>query len=313
MIKSLQKKKISERICRFCGKKSDQTTFKSKPHIISRLFGNNSGISDYECDKCNNHFSVYESDMANFLGLNRSINALGKQTPPTFKSYDGNIVAKKSNFKGLEGLEIESNKQDKIQKIDNGIIEFNIVHNPYIPINIFKCLMKIALTIIPDNEVPKYKLCFDFLMKNKNEQYFTQHAKQIHRGLSGLNVPIPYTLLFKKRNIGSKLPSHWIKLYYQDSYIQFYLPYYKDDKVLVQGEELTYPLCPPLIFTDTQPEGVAKNYERLDLSSNETTKGKTTKLNLIFDENLRDNCDTFDSDTITKVFLTRNPKLLDEI
>lgn len=145
--KPSKKKKISERICRFCGKKSDQTTFKSKPHIISRLFGNNSGISDYECDKCNNHFSVYESDMANFLGLNRSINALGKQTPPTFKSYDGNIVAKKSNFKGLEGLEIESNKQDKIQKIDNGIIEFNIVHNPYIPINIFKCLMKIALTI----------------------------------------------------------------------------------------------------------------------------------------------------------------------
>ncbi|AZA53767.1 hypothetical protein [Chryseobacterium sp. G0201] len=315
-------KKISDRTCRFCGKKSTETTFKGKPHIISRLFGNNSGVSDYECDKCNNHFSGYESDMANFLGLNRSVNALGTQTPPTFKSYDGNIVAKKNNFNGFEGIEIESSKEGVIQKKDGGIIEFNVIHNPYIPINIFKCLLKIALTVIPDYEVANYKLCFDFLMENKNETYFAQHAKQIHKGLSGFNVKFPYVLIFKKRNLESKLPSHWIKLYYQDSYIQFYIPYHKGDKVLQKGEEISYPLCPPLIFADTQPQGIAKNYEKLDLSSNVMTKGKTSKLNLTFDENLLSegsnnnqethNSDNFNSDEIIKVFLTKNSGLLEE-
>ncbi|MPS73038.1 MAG: hypothetical protein E2590_07770 [Chryseobacterium sp.] len=317
-----QLKKISERTCRFCGKKSDETTFKGKPHIISRLFGNNSGVSDYECGKCNNHFSGFESDMANFLGLNRSVNALGVQTPPTFKSYDGNIVAKKNNFNGFEGIEIESNKQGTIQKLDGGIIEFNVIHNPYIPINIFKCLLKIALTVIPDDEVENYKVCFDFLMENNNEEYLAQHAKQIHKGLSGFNVRFPYVLFFRKRNLESKLPTHWIKLYYQDSYIQFYIPCHKDDEVLLRGEEITYPLCPPLIFADTQPQGIAKNYEKVDLSSNVMTKGKTSKLNLTFDENIlkegsndihdTHNSDSFNSDEIVKIFLTKNPGLLGE-
>ena len=314
-------KKISERTCRFCGKKSDETTFKGKPHIISRLFGNNSGVSDYECDKCNNHFSSYESDMANFLGLNRSVNALGSQTPPTFKSYDGHIVAKKNKFKGFDGIEIESNQQGSIQKSD-GAIELNVIHNPFIPINIYKCLLKIALTAIPDTVVSKYKLCIDFLMKNKNEVHFSQHAKHVYKGVSGFNVSLPYIMIFKKRNFETKLPSHWIKLYYQDSYIQFYLPYNADDNVLLEGEDVTYPICPPLIFADSQPPGIAKNYENLDLSSNEMTKGKTTKLGLNFDEKLlkdisynnheAHNFGDYNSDEIVKIFLTKDSGLSKE-
>ncbi|AZA51206.1 hypothetical protein EG346_24905 [Chryseobacterium carnipullorum] len=178
------------------------------------------------------------------------------------------------------------------------------------------------MTVIPDVEVDNYKFCFDFLMRNNNEAYFVQHAKQIHRGASGFNVKFPYVLIFKKRNLESKLPSHWIKLYYQDSYIQFYIPCHKEDEVLLQGEELIYSLCPPLIFAETQPQGIAKYYEKLDLSSNVMTKGKTSKLNLTFDENLSregsnnnqetHNSDNFNSDEIIKVFLTKNSGLLEE-
>lgn len=315
------KKSISERICRFCGKKSDETTFKSKPHIISKFFGNNSGVSDFECDNCNNFFSKYESDMANFLGLIRSVNALGVQKPPTFTSYDGNIVAKKNNFKGFEGVEIVSNKEGNIQIKEGGIIEFEVLHNPYIPINIFKCLIKIALTVIPDDEVSNYKYCFDFLMKNKYESYFSHHAKQIHKGISGFSVLMPYVLIFKKKNIEGKLPMHWVKLYYQDSYIQFYIPYHIADKD-IYNEEISYPLCPPLILSNTQPQGIAKIYEKLDLSSNEMTKTKVSKLNLTFDEkflkernneNLKSKkSDDFNSDAIAKIFLTKDSNLLNE-
>lgn len=158
-------------------------------------------------------------------------------------------------------------------------------------------------------------------MRNENESYFSQHAKHVYKGVSGFNVSLPYIMIFKKRNFESKLPSHWIKLYYQDSYIQFYLPYNADDNVLLEGEEVTYPICPPLIFADTQPPGIAKDYENLDLSSSEMTKGKTTKLGLTFDEKLlkeksynnqkAHNSDDYNSNDIVKIFFTKDSGLLE--
>ncbi|MBP1167238.1 hypothetical protein JOE44_004122 [Chryseobacterium sp. PvR013] len=314
--KNLKRKSVSDRICRFCGKDSNETSFKSKTHVISELFGKNSGISDHECDTCNNFFSTFEGDMANFLGLDRSINALGFQTPPTFLSGDKSIKAKRNVFKGFNGIEIRALKDGVIQKKEKGNIEFSVIENSYIPINIFKCLLKIALTVIPDDNISKYKLCLNFIMQNQNASHFAHHAKQIHRGLLGFSVSVPKILIFRKRNFESKLPTYWIKLYYQNSYIQFYLPYYEDDKILSIGEEISYPLCPPLIRAVKQPKGIAKNLEKLDLSSNEKTRSDLKKLNLKFDEDLligTDNTNNFNSDEIVSIFITKDSGLLDNL
>lgn len=314
--KNLKKKPISDRICRFCNKNSTETSFKTRTHIISELFGRNLGISDHECDTCNNFFSTFESDMANFLGLNRSINALGLQTPPTFLSGDGSIKAKRNTFKGFNGIEIKAIKDGAIKKKEKGNIEFTVINNPYTPINIFKCLLKIALTVIPDKEVSKYSPCLKFIMQDEYASNFAQHAKQIHIGVLGFTVSIPKVFIFKKRDCESKLPTHWIKLYFQNSYIQYYLPYYEDDKTLLVGEELYTPLCPPLIRAATQPIGTAKRLEKVDLSSYEKTKGELKKLNLTFDENLldeADNSDGFNSDEIVSVFITKDSGLLDDL
>ena len=312
--KNSLRKPVAERICRFCGKNSSETSFKTKTHIISELFGRNLGISDHECDTCNNFFSTFESDMANFLGLNRSINALGFQTPPTFLSGDGSIKAKRNNFKGFDGIEIKAIKDGAIQKKEKGNIEFLVTNNPYLPINIFKCLLKIALTVIPDEEVPKYDHCIKFIMHNEDASNFSHHAKQIHVGLLGFHVSVPSVFIFKKRDLESKLPTHWIKLYYQNSYIQYYLPYYKDDKILLPGEEMSSPLCPPLIRAAEQPIGTAKRLQNVDLSSYEKTYGELKKLNLTFDPDLlkdADNSDGFNFDEIESVFITKDSGLLD--
>lgn len=313
--KNLKRKPLSDRICRFCGKNSTETSFRTRTHIISELFGRNLGISDHECDTCNNFFSTFESDMANFLGLNRSINALGFQTPATFLSGDGSIKAKRNTFKGFNGIEIKAIKDGAIQKKEKGNIEFNVINNPYTPINIFKCLLKIALTLIPDEEVSKYSHCLKFIMQDENASNFAHHAKQIHIGALGFNVSVPNIFIFKKRDFESKLPTHWIKLYFQNSYIQYYLPFNQDDKVLLVGEELSTPLCPPLIRAATQPIGTAKKLEKVDLSSYEKTIGELKKLSLTFDADLlqeADNSDEFNSDEIVSVFITKDSGLLDD-
>jgi hypothetical protein len=314
--KRSKRKSKTEMICRFCGKGNAETTFRSKPHVISRLFGNNSGISDYECDQCNNYFSAFESDTANFLGLKRSFFAIGKQTIPVFKAADGSIEARKGDIFGVEALEISALKPGFItSSTDKGEIEFNITNNSYTPLSVYKCLLKIGLTIIPEFEFTKYNDCLRFLMAGENSSHFANHAKKIYMGHSGFETIKPYAFLFKKRDPKSKLPTHWFKLYYLDSYIQFHLPYYADDTVLEIGERISIPLCPPLIASHIQREGAAKQPVGVDLSSNEKKIGENSKFHLNFDkEDLMksaptdisiDENDDFDPSNITKVFLAR--------
>jgi hypothetical protein len=313
-----KRKSKAEMLCRFCGKGNAETTFKSKPHVISRLFGNNFGISDFECDRCNNYFSAFESDTANFLGLQRSFFALGRQSIPVFKAADGSIEARKGDIFGVDALEISAIKPGFItNNTDKGEIEFNITNNSYTPLNVYKCLLKIALTIIPESEFNKYDYCLRFLMAGEKSEQFANHAKNIHKGHSGFETINPYAFLFKKRDSKSKLPTHWFKLYYLNSYIQFHLPYNSDDSVLEIGESISIPLCPPLIVGNILREGTAKQPDSIDLSSSEKKIGETNKFHLNFDKEdllksapidlLTDDHEgqNFDSSSITKVFLAR--------
>jgi len=63
------------RICRYCGCSYTTMTFKKIAHIVPELMGNANLISDYECDSCNALFSKYENDLANFLGIARTLTA----------------------------------------------------------------------------------------------------------------------------------------------------------------------------------------------------------------------------------------------
>ncbi|WP_288882570.1 HNH endonuclease [Pedobacter panaciterrae] len=283
--KRAKRKKRTEMICRFCKNKYGEATFASKPHIISRLFGNNAGISDFECDKCNNHFSKFETSTADFLGVNRSIYSLGKEKIPTFKAPDGSIEARSSEIYGHEAVEISAKMPGLISSIsDTGKIEMEFKSNSYIPLNVYKSLLKIALTIMPESEFTYYTLLLSFLMEDKNSLHFACHATQVFRCQVGGEVATPYAIIFKKIKPDSDLPTHIFQLYYQDSCLQLHLPYRSGDKQLGELKELVIPMCPPFVVTSEALHGRA-NYEVLDLSSSEKKKGEVRKMYLEFDKN----------------------------
>jgi len=77
-----QLKLKSERVCRFCSQ-TGRNNFGTLSHLLPQLMGNKTLLSDFECDDCNKRFSVIENDLANFLGISRSISELsgmGKAT-----------------------------------------------------------------------------------------------------------------------------------------------------------------------------------------------------------------------------------------
>lgn len=60
----------NNQVCRFCGRKKGEVTFKKEAHALSNLIGNNRLFSYYECDDCNeNRFSKYESEFSNYMNL----------------------------------------------------------------------------------------------------------------------------------------------------------------------------------------------------------------------------------------------------
>src|SRR3954471_22729738 len=60
--------------CRFCKREFPEVKFSSVAHAIPEFTGNKSLISTFECDNCNQYFSKFESEFANFM---LPYNALG--------------------------------------------------------------------------------------------------------------------------------------------------------------------------------------------------------------------------------------------
>src|ERR1044071_8600570 len=83
---NLSLKPRNDRSCRYCGKKVSETTFNSKAHVYPKLLGNRTRLCDFECDRCNNIFSSYETALADYLGISRSITNLSQGNKiPKFK------------------------------------------------------------------------------------------------------------------------------------------------------------------------------------------------------------------------------------
>ena len=64
--------------CRFCGLYTP-VAFNSVAHLLPYFMGNRTLASHFECDGCNNLFSLYEGTFANYFGISRTISQiLGK-------------------------------------------------------------------------------------------------------------------------------------------------------------------------------------------------------------------------------------------
>ncbi|MGQ7856646.1 hypothetical protein ACUN24_20605 [Pedobacter sp. WC2501] len=111
-----KRKHRTDMSCRFCGGVMPQVSFRSDPHVISKLFEMNYGISDFECDICNNYFSAEESHMAHFLGLKRPLDSIGQDKVPSFVSPGKVLTAKMFEvFPGQKAIEISDLQQQNFK------------------------------------------------------------------------------------------------------------------------------------------------------------------------------------------------------
>ena len=146
------------RTCRFCDQTTPDVTFRLEAHAIPEALGNKGLLPRYECDSCNKLFgSKIENDLGSWSKPMRTLFRIrGKRGVPTLKSeQDGWRIESDDG----EQLHISHNRIDNVFEVDepNRRIRFNLRREPFVPIQVLKALVKIGLTLLPDDEMHAFE------------------------------------------------------------------------------------------------------------------------------------------------------------
>lgn len=236
-----------QRECRFCGKNEKEVSFKKEAHAISRFLGNNRLFSYYECDVCNeNIFGKMESNLSEYLKLFHLICGVnGRSGVPSYKP----------SSKGLSRIDrVDNNIHIKYFEEEPPIVELNLDekriivkgHRTFVPQLVYKALLKMALTIAPEEELPSLKGAFEFLMGELVDDIHIPVGWQMY--FNGYNVFNFITVsLFKRKSTSVWLdaPQYIFLLAYNN--FCFQVPVYDPRNKDVQIKLPILP-TPPLLY-----------------------------------------------------------------
>ena len=141
--------------CRFCDRTRPEVTFKKKAHAVPELIGNKTLLSLYECDDCNDRFSSFEDDFAKMTLGDRSISGTrGKKTVPTLTA-----TGQRSRIEHESaGLVMKQYIDEGFISIDEQASQLKISYEtqPFRPLGAYKCLTKMAYTLLPEGELAHF-------------------------------------------------------------------------------------------------------------------------------------------------------------
>lgn len=262
----------NEYVCRFCGKNLTQTTFKMKAHAIPEFMGNKNLLSKNECDLCNREFGQnYEDHLARMLlPVNSFTQVKGKNGIPTYKSEDKKIKIKTINKR----MVISHSNSEKI-KIDkkNKIISIEFASQRFIPIKAYSAFLKMALSIMPENELIFFEPCINYLkgrLKGKIK-LFPFVLTTFTNGYKPYKQVINYLCIRKNENYN--IPYMLYILATGNYMYQIIVPSVEKDK-LNHNEKKQYTIKPfpsPYSIGSSIKEIRKSEYELIDFHSNQLT------------------------------------------
>lgn len=272
------------RICRFCGKKPPEVTFRKVAHAIPEALGNKSIVSTYECDNCNEHFGQgIENDLGNWSKSMRTLARIrGKSGVPTLKK-GGDGLGWRIEY-GATGFIISAYESDPIFVVDevNKDVTFKLKRDAYTPVAVLKAFMKIGLTLMPDSEISHFSHLMAWVCSTDHSLPFAE------------NVPIFYTfqpgpmpndliaaLLLRRKASFAGVPYAFLVLGYGNEVFQVPLPSKQHDEAM-NGKPFSIPPFPVPGSPDTARYG-AHSSVLLHLTGREVIRGEETTIHMGFD------------------------------
>jgi len=284
-------RKQEGRHCIFCNKNFPQTTFKNAAHLISKMIGNTSLYSTFECDACNNKFSKLETELGYFLGIGRSITGMkDNRLPPGFSGIGLN--AKSFLLNGKKILVIK--KEDAERNLNEGITKLKYKKPAYTPSNIYKLFLKCALSILPQEEVVSdFELALEYL---KGGKVLLGACINIFRFPLTMNMPL-HIHLFKKKNPNDKLPAYIVIFYFDNLVVSLPVLLHRHDLVNLK-EPVEIPNCPPYFFYGNNINELKASFSTHNLSSPKKLElEEEEEITMKFDQSSLENSVRFDTMT----------------
>jgi hypothetical protein len=152
------------RRCRFCGKTEPEVSFRNNAHALPECTGNKSLFTYYECDVCNKAFGDgCENDFANWSLPMRTMSRIrGKKGIPTIKQGPNGAWRIEGDPAGLR-LSVDETEAFYEDDPANKMLKFNLRRAPYRPIMIVQAMVKMALSIMPMEEMPNFQQALSWI------------------------------------------------------------------------------------------------------------------------------------------------------
>lgn len=226
------------RLCRFCYTEEGKVNsfgslvkFNKKAHLISEALGNKRLVSIDECDHCNDYFSqTLEPSIVNFFAPFRSLYGIpGKR---------GKKKLKGTNFELDPETGFDIKFPGTLLDFQEGCFKVKLeMQEGYIPVDVYKCLVKFILAVIPIEEMSIYSKTINWLYDEssvcvlpkvtylKNASFYTEH---------------PYLVKYKRHTTDRSFPDLIGEFRYGDIVLIFIIPFGNLDQLkFINDEEIS--------------------------------------------------------------------------
>lgn len=225
----------TKRSCRYCSKGEPEVAFHKKAHAIPEFTGNKRLFSYDECDSCNEFFSqTVEDDFAKYLGAMRTLAQIrGKKGVPSYKGKDGRSRVDME----AAGLKITSYQDAPMFDLDleKNILTITAHRQPYTPMGVFKCFVKMAIAICPAEYLTRLEHLIAWI---RNPEH--THESFPYKPLLALQQftpgPYPYggvSIFLLRRRAGSSVPFMQFVIAFGNTVFQVVLPMPGEDRHLL--------------------------------------------------------------------------------
>lgn len=292
----------AKQVCRFCGSNGSQVTFRKLAHAIPDQIGND-WLFDYEeCDSCNEHFAKWvEDDFGKWTHPWRTLGRIkGKAGVPSIKSndkqfrIDANVTSTDAETGAgavRHGLKIRMGVNDHRHELDekNRTVRLILDRPAYVPMGVYKCLVKMALSLMPLEEEQKCGHLKKWILhQGHTYESFPYRPLQLHYEFAPGPLPndkIACFLLKRNQNGAYDCPYMQFVLQLGNHVFQIALPMPIEDNVESEAKKLN--LCRwPNTWADEEHQlryGSA-GYKDFDMSGTSIVRGESTFMVFSYDQ-----------------------------
>lgn len=295
----------SKKKCRFCNRCYPEVTFKNKAHLIPELMGNKNIVSHIECDNCNAKFGKYETDLSSYLHILRFFSDTKAKGNKTLKHYEysskNNISYKDSIVKNKDGSIIieHSNDSETFRIISKNKIIIETTKQTYTPINVIKSFLRIALTLVEEDELKNLKNSFDFLLSDLKTDKFKAYPffKLFYYFIPGVKVfETPSVSLWKKKQIYSDetFVDRTLIIKFTNMLYQMFIPFNLNDNIAIKkNQNIVFRLFPLINVSAEYIQNNSNYFSKIDDLSSFHKKYKEKNIIELKKQFSQNNCEYY--------------------